>query len=273
MTTRDDQPANDASSDEGDGEPTPFVAPPEDMLKRLIERLSDEGMFSESSEADETPTIDSNELEKETVAEQSQPVVLAKTPLPSELEGVLPIRRPEQTPWTLQQFFDGEIDLDVELAKRFPTMPTMSSIHFRTLGVESGRGVALLSTQDGGATVTIDADQRTKVMQLSFTFGSMLTLRFVLDTLNDVDRNRWLELMRRDEGGLAFLWGPQRWQDEYLICISRKSFTSIYAFSPNNFEAAVRLTPTVTDKYLDWLEEIWLESPDDDEDDSPLLTW
>jgi hypothetical protein len=241
----------------------------------LIEKLSDEGKLRDvgSSESDAASTGDDGDFGEGESAEQSQTYILAKTPLPSELEGVLPVRRPQQTPWTLQQFFDGEIDLDVELAKRFPSMPTMASIRFRTLGAESGRRVALLSTQDGSATVTVDADQNTKVIQLSFTFGSMLTLRFVLDTLNDVDRARWLELMRREQGGLAFLWGPARWQNEYLVCISRKSFTSLYAFSPNNFEAAVRLTPSVTEKYLDWLDEIWQETPEEDDDDSPLLTW
>lgn len=270
MPLQDDQPANLSPSDAGESgeeEMPPYVPPPEDMLKRLIDKLSGEGKLATFQDAEG--------VEQEITPEppgNTQPVVLAKTPLPSELEDVLPIRRPEKTPWTLQQFFDGEIDLDVELAKRFPSMPIMSRIDFRTLGAESGRRVALLSTQDGGATLTVDADQNSKVIQLSFTFGSMLTLRFVLDHLNDVDRTRWLELMRRDEGGLAFLWGPSRWQEEYLICISRRSFTSIYAFSPNNFEAAVRLTPTVTEKYLNWLEEIWKAEPDED-DDSPLLTW
>ncbi len=275
MALQDDQSANQRPAGADDSqEPEAFNLPPEDMLKRLIERLEGTGQLKAVDESvNDTPTQDARTDAEDDPEKSAHSVVLSKTPLPSELEELLPIRRPEQTPWTLQQFFDGQIDLDVELAKRFPSIPTMASIRFRTLGAESSRRVALLATQDGSATVTVDADQKTKVVQLSFTFGSMLTLRFVLDTLNDVDRARWLELMRREQGGMAFLWGPRRWEDEYLICVSRNAFTTMYAFSPHNFEAAVRLTPTVTDKYLDWLEENWQETPDEDDDDGPLLTW
>lgn len=183
------------------------------------------------------------------------------------------VRKPEQTPWTLQQFFDGEIDLDVELSRRFPNMPLLSTIKFRTLGSQSGRKVAMLETQDGGASLTLDADMTTRAVQLSFSFGSMLTLRFQLDELSDMDRERWLELMHREQGGLAFLWGAARWEADYVICISRRYYTNLYAFSPNQFEAGVRLTPNVMKQVLAWLGDIWLSEPPDDEDDAPLLTW
>ena len=179
---------------------------------------------------------------------------------------------PDTPPWTLQQFFNGEIDLDVELSKRFPTIPIMSSISFRSLGTKTGRGVATLSTPDGGANVIFDADAATRVVQLSFTVGSMLTLRFAMDNLSDMDRSRWLELMRREQGGMAFLWGAERWEHDYLICISRKYFTNMYAFSPHNFEAAVRMTPDVTQKLLDWLEGFW-NKPQDEDEPPQLLTW
>jgi len=175
-------------------------------------------------------------------------------------------------PWTLQQFFDGEIDLDVELARRFPSMPMMSILKTRTLGTNSGRKVAELSSQDGAAGMIIDADTVSKVIQLSFTFGSMLTLKFVMSDLNNMDRERWVELMRRDAGGLAFLWGTKRWTSDYMICISRKHFTNMYAFSPNNFEAGVRITPTVIKDLLDWLEKIW-DEPEPDDEPPQLLTW
>ena len=175
-------------------------------------------------------------------------------------------------PWTLQQFFNGEIDLDVELARRFPTMPMMATLKTRSLGTNTGRKVAELATQDGAATMIIDADTASKVIQLSFTFGSMITLKFVMSDLNNMDRTRWVELMRRDTGGLAFLWGTTRWASDYLICISRKHFTNMYAFSPNNFEAGVRLTPTVTRELLDWLEKIW-DEPEPDDEPPQLLTW
>jgi len=175
-------------------------------------------------------------------------------------------------PWTLQQFFDGEIDLDVELARRFPSMPMMSILKTRSLGTNSGRKVAELSSQDGAAGMIIDADTVSKVIQLSFTFGSMLTLKFVMSDLNNMDRERWVELMRRDAGGLAFLWGTKRWTSDYMICISRKHFTNMYAFSPNNFEAGVRITPTVIKDLLDWLEKIW-DEPEPDDEPPQLLTW
>jgi hypothetical protein len=129
-----------------------------------------------------------------------------------------------------------------------------------------------LSTQDGTTTLILDADSTTRVVQLSFTVNSSLTLRFVLNDLTNMDRTRWLGLMRRDQGGLAFLWGPSRWQHDYLICISRQHFTNLYAFSPHNFEAAVRMTPDITGKVLDWLEKFWQEDPPETEPPR-LLTW
>jgi hypothetical protein len=199
-------------------------------------------------------------------------VVSRKQILPAE-ENAAPVEQTVHTPWTLQQFFDGEIDLEVELSKRFSTMPMMAIAKFRTLGSHAGRRVATLEAADGSATLIIDADVPTKVVQLSFTYGSMLTLRFSLDTLTGADRTRWLELMNREQGGLAFLWGPGRWQSDYLICIARRYTTNIYAFSPNNFEAAVRLTPAVITELLQWLDEIW-NAPDEEADsDAPLLTW
>lgn len=205
--------------------------------------------------------------------EQEKAITLKRKEIKPQSEDALTGSR-DETPWTLQQFFDGEIDLDKELSKRFPTMPPMTTIKFRTLGSRSGRKVATLMTQDGNATVIFDADVDTKTVQMSFTYGSMLTLRFSLRNLNDSDRSRWLELMRREQGGLAFLWGPSRWNEDYLICISRKYSTNFYAFSPNSFESAIRMTDSVTEELLNWLEEIWTAEPEpEDDDDSPLLTW
>jgi hypothetical protein len=177
-----------------------------------------------------------------------------------------------ETPWTLQQFFDGEIDLDAELASRFSNIPLMSTISFRRLGSREDREVATIASQDGAAQVVFEADRATQVVQMAFTFGSMLTLRFTLADLSDKDRARWLDLMRREEGGLSFLWGPARWEKDYLICISRKYFTNLYAFSPYNFDAAMRMTPEVTNKLLDWLGRFWQDVAGDDEA-SDLLTW
>lgn len=178
----------------------------------------------------------------------------------------------EKTPWVLQQFFNGEIDLDVELSQRFQNMPVMATVNFRTMGVKSKRGVATLAAQDNSAHIMIDVDAISKVAQFSFSFGSMLTLRFTLDELSDVDRMRWLELMRRKEGGLTFLWGPSRWEQDYLICTVRRYYTNLYAFSPHNFEAVARLTPDVTKKLMDWLDDFWKPAPPKAEP-PPLLTW
>lgn len=210
-------------------------------------------------------------------------VVIAPSPRPEPkvLDSQSLANRPESTmtgpnddaPWTLQQFFNGDIDLDAELAKRFPTMPMMSMVKFRTLGSHSGRRVATLSSQDGSASLTFDGDISTKVIQMSFTLGSMLTLRFSMNELSELDRTRWLELMKREEGGLAFLWGQTRWSNDYVICIARKYFTNFYAFSPHNFEAAVRLTPGVIKQLLEWLEDIWSSGPPANESPPTLLTW
>jgi hypothetical protein len=175
-------------------------------------------------------------------------------------------------PWALQQFFNGEIDLERELSTRFPNVPLMSTIRFRSLGAKSRRAAATLATQDGSASLMVEADGTTRVVQFSFSFGSMLTLRFRLDNLSDIDRSRWLELMRREKGGLAFLWGQARWESDYVICIVRKHFTNLYAFSNRDFESAVRLTPDITRQLLDWLEAMW--KPDEPADGQPrLLTW
>lgn len=179
----------------------------------------------------------------------------------------------DNTPWILQQFFNGEVDLDAELTQRFMHMPVMASVSFRSMGTKSQRGVATLSAQDGSAQVIIDVDSTTHVTQMSYTFGSMLSLRFQLRELSDADRARWVDLMRRPEGGLAFLWGPSRWEHDYLICIVRKYFTNLFAFSPHNFEAGIRMTPSVTRELLDWLEKFWKAAEKPKEEPPTLLTW
>lgn len=179
----------------------------------------------------------------------------------------------DTTPWPLQQFFAGDIDLDVELSQRFQNMPVLSRISFREMGEKSKRGVATMLNQDGAAQVIIDVDAATHMMQLSFTYGAMLTLRYRMVDLSDMDRQRWVELMRRDQGGLAFLWGASRWEKDYVICVSRRYFTNWYAFSPNGFESAVRVTPDVTKQLLKWLEGYWKPAKQEAETSSSLLTW
>jgi len=175
-------------------------------------------------------------------------------------------------PVLLQQFFNDQIDLSAELATRFPSLPLMSVIRFRKLEGKTQRGVATLSTADGVASAVIDADATTGSIQLSFSYGSMMSLRFRMEELSSMDRSRWLELMRREGGGVAFLWGQARWEQDYVICVTRRHFASIYAFSHHGFEAAVRLTPDVSKQLLDWLEKFWSAASSGDQ--SPkLLTW
>jgi hypothetical protein len=175
-------------------------------------------------------------------------------------------------PWLLQQFFNDQIDLSTELHNRFPSLPLMSVVRFRHADSKNPRGVATLSTADGSASAVIDVDSASGGAHLSFTYGSMLSLHFRMDELSGMDRARWLELMRRDAGGVAFLWGQARWERDYVICVTRKKFASLYAFSHNGFEAAVRLTPEVTQQLLEWLDKFW--KPDTPSGDAPkLLTW
>lgn len=269
-------------------------ARPRRMAERLRDRLTGKDTTVETTETQQVSGVDGSDDEADkrearlipiinrqtgTVGDDdpddkmpTQPIVSAKL-LVKQTNKAVQQPANDAPPWTLQQFFNGEIDLDVELAKRFPNMPMMSRIKFRTLGVKSGRKVATLEAQDGSSSVIFDADPASKMIQISFTFGSMITLRFALSELSDTDRKRWLELMRRQQGGLAFLWGPRRWTSDYLICITRKYHSNLYAFSPNNFESAVRMTADVTTKLLDWLDEFWQDDAPPNEEPPQLLTW
>jgi hypothetical protein len=122
------------------------------------------------------------------------------------------------------------------------------------------------------AAAVIDADASSGSIQLSFSYGSMMSMRFRMDELSSMDRSRWLELMRREGGGVAFLWGQARWEQDYVICVTRRHFASVYAFSYHGFEAAARLTPEVTKKLLDWLEKFWTVAAPGDEPPK-MVTW
>lgn len=160
-------------------------------------------------------------------------------------------------PVVLQRFFTGEIDLDVELGKRFNGAPLLS---FATMRPEepgdSLRGTADLVSQDDHARLTVDFNRINGVLEVGYTLGAMLSLRFELSNLPEIDRRRWLDLMRRDQG-IAFLWSRARWERDYMIFVVRRYNIRAYAFSPRGYEAAVRLTPDVLTKFLDWLEAFW----------------
>lgn len=160
-------------------------------------------------------------------------------------------------PLVLQRFFTGEIDLDTELSKRFISAPLLSEVSFRPReAADSLRGTATMTTQDQSAILTIDVGRNNGALELGFTLGAMLSLHFELNNLAEVDRRRWLDLMRREQG-IAFLWSRARWERDYMIFVVRKYNIRAYAFSPHRFEAAVRLTPSVLTAFLDWLEGYW----------------
>lgn len=168
---------------------------------------------------------------------------------------------PSVVPWTLQHYYDGEIDLIKELAGRFPQVPLMSLINLREVGVKNRREVATISTQDGAASLIAEVDALSRAVQFTFTLNSMLGLRFCPGKLSAMDREGWLDTMRREAGEVAFLWDAGRWQHDFLIGAAHKNFTQVFAFSPNHVEAAARLTPDVAHKLLDWLESAWGSAP------------
>lgn len=165
--------------------------------------------------------------------------------------------QPQVNPWALQHYFDGEIDLIKELASRFPQIPVMSLIHIRQVGTQTRRGVATLATQDGAASLIAEIDAPSQALQFTFTLSSMLALRFTLGKLSALDRNQWIETMRRETGEPVFLWNETRWGSSYIVSAAQKNFTHFFAFSPQSIEAAARLTPEVTRRLIDWLEFYW----------------
>ncbi len=164
-------------------------------------------------------------------------------------------RQPHQPSWMIEQFLNGQIDLEQELSARFHGMSVMATIKFRQLGKNPDRKVATLATQDDAAHMIFDIDKSTGNLQTTFSWGAMLASRFSLNDL--VDKTQWLEMVRRAEGGIAFLWSATRWEQDYMICIARKQYSNFYAFSPYGLEAAARLTPNVSHKLTNWLEDNW----------------
>jgi hypothetical protein len=178
-----------------------------------------------------------------------------------------------QAPWALHQYLNGQIDLDRELARRFPGMPVMSQMHTHNYG-DLGHGLATIATQDGAASLIVEADAPTRAVQFTFLANWMVGLKFNPSRLSDMDRRHWLETMRRAEkpGEIAFLWGAARWESDYLICAPRRHFTNVYAFSPLHVEAAARLTSEVTHNLLEWLEGFW-QTTEESPRAPKLTTW
>lgn len=165
-------------------------------------------------------------------------------------------------PALLQQFFAGEIDLDEELASRFPNAPLLSHLH--ALPGNSAplqqQVTVVLGSNDDASTLIVDA-ALDEAAALTFTFSlfGALALRFHLTPLLSADRAAWLPLLRR-ENGITVLWTRERWEQPYLILVRREGFGRLYAFSPHGFEAAARLTPDMVTALADWLEQTWFSA-------------
>lgn len=269
----------------GDDE-DPKPASPSEVVKKVIEVLRTDEIHAVTSEAlpEPIPLPKAKPATEQTKPAPPKPT----TPKPVTLSAK-PSKEPTSSktqptpaldippaPWTLEQFLNGEIDLDFELNRRFPNMPMMATVQFRALGTKAERRVATLTTQDNSASLLVDVDIASKNTQFSFILGNMLSLRFILDEasgVSDADRQRWLELMKRDGGGLGFLWGASRWGKDYVVCVNRRTYANFFAFSPQRFEAAARLTPPVMKQFLAWLEEAWKPVAPPADLEAPILTW
>jgi len=163
----------------------------------------------------------------------------------------------DQAPVTIKQFLRGEIDLDTELSRRFANAPLLTSIGRAPEDTQpASRATATMISQDQAATLTFDIYADQDLLEATFTLNHMLALRFYLPEIGKYDKRRWLDLMRR-EGGVAFLWTSQRWDEDYLIFVIRPHFVRMYAFSPHRFEASVRLGHHVAGLLINWLEMRW----------------
>lgn len=221
-----------------------------------------------NNEADDERTIPSRKFQVFAEPLKSHSEEMPSEPLRAGEVSTRPL--PAGAPWLLQQHFTQQIDLGAELAFRYPSLPLLSVSRFRELDIQ--HGVALLASADGVATVMIDADGKSGVVDIAFSYASNLSLHFRLDHLNNMDRSTWLERMRREKDDVGFLWGESRWEKDYAISILRKRFMNLFAFSAQGFSAAARLTPDVVVSFLNWLESIW--KPEEGDTEPPqLLTW
>src|SRR5258707_4699341 len=160
-------------------------------------------------------------------------------------------------PFLLQQFFTGKIDLDVELARRYPSAPLLSSTTFTPEpGKAAKHGFALYASQDNAAAMSIEVHGSSGALNVSFLLQSMIAVRFVLGATTDLHRKRFLDLVRRPNG-IAFLWTRERWERDYLIFVVRERYPRLYAFGPNRFDGAFRLTSDRLGQFVTWLGGFW----------------
>lgn len=180
-----------------------------------------------------------------------------------DLSGTGSLRRSikiDQAPLTIKQFLRGEIDLDTELARRFAKAPLLTSVARSPQDARpASRATAMLTSQDSSAMLSFDIYSDQDLTEANFTLNHMLALRFRLSMLSSYDKRRWLDLMRR-EAGVAFLWTSRRWEDDYFIFVLRPHYVRMYAFSPERFEASVRITHPVARQLINWLDMRWFQA-------------
>lgn len=174
---------------------------------------------------------------------------------PKRLDSTRAVRRTAllPVPPLLRDFMDGTADLIRELEGRYQTPPLMSLFRVN----EARAGVAILATQDGAATLTVEVDNRSNALDCTFRLNSMLGHHFSLRSLSDLDRTRWLAILREGEAEPVLLWTAARWNQDYLIASAHRYYTNLFAFAPQHAEAAARLTPEASRKLLDWLDARW----------------
>ena len=182
-------------------------------------------------------------------------------------------------PFLLQQFFTGKIDLDLELSRRYPSSPLLSSASFiPEPGQQAKHGFALFTSQDNAAALSIELHGSSGALNIGFLLQSMIAVRFVLGATTDLHRKRFLDLVRRPNG-IAFLWTRERWERDYLIFVVRERYPRLYAFGPNRFDGACRLTPDGLEQLVTWLGGFWTgsaepESQDNVEESPPdAISW
>jgi hypothetical protein len=208
----------------------------------------------------------------------------SETPTEPERPADLASQPAHPAPRLLRDFFEKHTDLPTELDSRFPARPLLSVLRTSTPTGHPVRAVAALSTADGQASLVIEAEG--SAVRLGFSLASMLTLRFELNALTSLNRERWLQELRpayehrhdssrelRERPHPSFLWGQERWVQDYLIAVPTRGFLSLYAFSRWNFEAAARLTPEAGHRLLDWLDAFWQANAPQETPTNLLTTW
>lgn len=225
--------------------------PPSEIKKAAV---SDED--KDLSTVDEIPV---EELLRQTRAFTERITNEDRQRLALELKGSHQPTIQSRAPITIQQFLAGEIDLGSELGTRFAGSPLLSDIALSPKRPDPTRRhfAAIMTSQDKAAMVSIDV-RANGGLEATFTYESMLSLRFDFGILEEHEKVRWLDLVKR-KSGVAFLWGKERWEKDYMILVMREQFARVYAFSTHRFEAAVRITPDVMGKWLDWLQVFWIK--------------